>query len=98
MCRDNWWKNILYVNNFDIPTDGPDVPGFPYCVGQAWYLASEMQMFLFTPFILLPTYWIYKKFGHLWGLAFQSIFLVLSTITVASISAIREWPINLEIR
>ena len=42
-CTNDWWTNLLYINNFK---DGQ-------CLGQTWYLAVEMQLFIITPFLLL---------------------------------------------
>ena len=57
VCRDGWWKNMLYINNLvDVDTQ---------CIGQTWYLANDMQMFLFSPLVLLPLYH-WPVFGQLW--------------------------------
>ncbi|XP_063604105.1 nose resistant to fluoxetine protein 6-like [Penaeus indicus] len=52
MCSDNWWMDVLYVNNFlafnattDIITD---------CLGQCWYTAVDTQLYLVAPLLLLP--------------------------------------------
>lgn len=45
-CKDYWWSNLLYINNFV-----PDYKG-SYCIGVAWYLANDMQFFLISPIIL----------------------------------------------
>ncbi|XP_055628631.1 nose resistant to fluoxetine protein 6-like [Toxorhynchites rutilus septentrionalis] len=36
-CRQNWWTNLLYVNNY-VNSDKP-------CLQQAWYLACDFQLF-----------------------------------------------------
>ncbi|XP_055533122.1 nose resistant to fluoxetine protein 6-like [Wyeomyia smithii] len=36
-CRQNWWTNLLYVNNY-VNSDEP-------CLQQAWYLACDYQLF-----------------------------------------------------
>ena len=33
-CRQDWWANILYINNFH---------GLGDCLGQTWYMAVDMQ-------------------------------------------------------
>ncbi|XP_055607880.1 nose resistant to fluoxetine protein 6-like isoform X2 [Uranotaenia lowii] len=37
-CRNNWWANLLYVNNY-FTVDEP-------CLQQGWYLATDFQLFL----------------------------------------------------
>ncbi len=36
LCRDNWWTNLLYVNNL--------VHEDRMCLGVTWYLACDMQV------------------------------------------------------
>ncbi|XP_063697950.1 nose resistant to fluoxetine protein 6-like [Culicoides brevitarsis] len=38
-CRTNWWTNLLYINNFV----GAGEP----CILPTWYLATDMQLFIF---------------------------------------------------
>ncbi|XP_055604209.1 nose resistant to fluoxetine protein 6-like [Uranotaenia lowii] len=44
-CRENWWTNLLYVNNH-IESNHP-------CVQQAWYLGAEFQCFVIGLTVLL---------------------------------------------
>ena len=37
------------------------------CMGETWYLATEMQMFLVSPFIIWPL-WRWKRTGVAWVL------------------------------
>ncbi|KAK3088864.1 hypothetical protein FSP39_024750, partial [Pinctada imbricata] len=48
-CKNNWWWNLLYLNNF---LDN----GNPSCFAWGWYLANDMQFFLISPLFLLPLY------------------------------------------
>lgn len=49
-CRTYWWSNLLYINNF-----------YPYygslsktCIGWTWYLANDMQFYIFiSPFVIM---------------------------------------------
>ena len=43
-CTYNFWKNLLYINNF--------ANGFG-CVGAAWYLSNDMQFFLISILIFI---------------------------------------------
>ena len=58
-CPDYWWTVITYVNNFV-----PDWNGNG-CLGVTWYLANDMQFFIFSP-IILYVYHKHKLGG--WGL------------------------------
>ncbi|XP_053995244.1 nose resistant to fluoxetine protein 6-like isoform X2 [Hylaeus anthracinus] len=45
-CRENWWTNLLYVNNFvNLPR---------ICMSQSWYLATDMQLAWLSPIFLYP--------------------------------------------
>ena len=67
VCQSDWWRNLLYIQNYS-PIDEE-------CLGQTWYLATDMQMFLFSPVVLLPLVW-----RPLWGA------LWLGFLTVAFLS------------
>ena len=54
-CIHEWWKNLLYINNFRREGGGQ-------CVGQGWYLGTEMWLFFFSPLIIYPL-WL-SKFGR----------------------------------
>ena len=57
VCRNNWWRNLLYVNNlFDTQT---------LCMGQTWYIAVDMQLFIASPIVLLPLFF-YPILGQIW--------------------------------
>ena len=59
-CHKSWWNNLLYIQNlypWKVDTTGS-------CVGQAWYLANDMQFYIFAPLFILPLF--YKpKLGKL---------------------------------
>ena len=88
-CRNAWWMQILYVNNLvprqedEIVNCGFLVSHFTYqlmkfaclqCMGETWYLACDMQMFLVCPFLIYPL-WRWKKLGVVWlaSVLFSSI-------------------------
>ena len=57
------------------------------CVGQTWYLANDMQMFIITPLILYPL-WKLNKVGLAW-----SGILVFGSILIPTILTVTEdWP------
>ena len=55
LCKDNWYKNVLYFNNFFTSTTDQ-------CNGWTWYIANDMQFFVLSPFILVPF-----CLSQLWG-------------------------------
>ena len=45
-CDENWWRNLLYINNLDID--------HMTCMGHTWYLANDMQFFIMSiPMIVM---------------------------------------------
>ena len=56
-CKDYWWTNMLFLNNF-IP-DGK----LSSCMGWSWYLANDMQFFIISP----PILWLYHKVSKFLG-------------------------------
>ncbi|XP_078581489.1 nose resistant to fluoxetine protein 6-like [Branchiostoma floridae x Branchiostoma japonicum] len=72
-CEDNWWTNLLYVNNV--------VNSDRECMGWSWYLANDMQFFV----IGVPLVYILYRWQIL-GIAVQLVLLLASFITTAVIS------------
>lgn len=69
-CRQNWWANALFINNF--------FKGSDTCLPQTWYTATDMQLYcLALLFVLLmlkkPTY----------AVVF-SVFMILASIAVTA--------------
>ena len=56
-CRSLWPYEIFWLNNFITQGQGA-------CIGWTWYLANDMQMFIFCSFILL-LYFHHPKLGLL---------------------------------
>nr|XP_034192714.1 nose resistant to fluoxetine protein 6-like isoform X1 [Osmia lignaria] len=62
-CRENWWTNLLYVNNY-VNLDR-------MCMSQSWYLATDMQLVWLSPIFLYPMlkftrkifFWLVFAFG-----------------------------------
>ncbi|GBM82281.1 Nose resistant to fluoxetine protein 6 [Araneus ventricosus] len=62
-CKDNWWWNVLYINNFQSMAS-------EQCMGWSWYLANDMQFYVISPLFLI-TLWRWPKTGYsLLGLFF----------------------------
>ncbi|XP_062587685.1 O-acyltransferase like protein-like, partial [Saccostrea cucullata] len=47
-CKEYWWRNLLYIQNF--------FPVGEECIGWGWYLAVDMQFFVLSPLIIYPLY------------------------------------------
>uniref|UniRef100_A0A914C1F9 Uncharacterized protein n=1 Tax=Acrobeloides nanus TaxID=290746 RepID=A0A914C1F9_9BILA len=45
MCRKYFWTNFLYLNNY--------VHWKHECYGVSWYLATDTQMFVFAPILII---------------------------------------------
>ncbi len=69
-CRDGWWLNLLYINNFN------EDLGRDQCIGWSWYLANDMQMFLVSPLVIYPM-WRWPRVG---GAVWSALLLVAATV------------------
>ncbi|KAI8518268.1 hypothetical protein Bbelb_042850 [Branchiostoma belcheri] len=72
-CGDNWWTNILYINNL--------VNDDRQCMIWSWYLANDMQFFV----IGVPLVYILYRWQIL-GIVVKLALLLASFITTAVIS------------
>ncbi|KAL5017394.1 hypothetical protein ScPMuIL_006983 [Solemya velum] len=76
-CSTNWWANLLYVNNFYFWFDRSGKESD--CMYWSWYLAVDMQCYIFSPIII---YLLYKKRRAGIGL---SVFLILLCLALRAI-------------
>lgn len=74
-CRDSWWKNLLYINNYY----GND----RLCMFQSWYLATDTQLFVLAPLLIYPL-WRYRKAGAIL-LGYAAIFTTMIPFLVTYI-------------
>ena len=63
-CRDYWWSNLLYINNF-YPNYGYDTG----CMGWTWYLANDMQFYMVIGPVLIILFKYHKIAGVVTGLS-----------------------------
>lgn len=92
-CRKYWWTNLLYINNL-----------YPWglnegCVGWTWYLANDMQFYIISPLIIIPTYYLLpvKRNRMFWaaGLVAAVSALVISGIIVTgTLTSIYDFQAN----
>ncbi|GIY06138.1 nose resistant to fluoxetine protein 6 [Caerostris extrusa] len=45
VCRENWWWNLIYVNNLE--------SSLKQCMAWCWYLAADMQFYIISPLFLV---------------------------------------------
>lgn len=76
-CINDWWTNLLYINNL--------YPVHPYCYAWGWYLANDMQFYLLSPFILILLYKSLKA-----GVALLCFLTTSSIIAAGVMSATSE--------
>lgn len=83
-CKDTWWYNLLYINNFltDISKG--------MCMAWTWYLSNDMQFYVISPLILIP---LYKK-PKLGGLILL-VLLLAHFITSGVISTVNGFGPNM---
>ncbi|XP_037084155.1 nose resistant to fluoxetine protein 6-like [Pollicipes pollicipes] len=70
-CVKYWWRNLFYIQNFFSVGE--------QCLAQSWYLAVDMQMFVFAPLVLLPLVWR-PVFGLAWLGLITTLFLILRMV------------------
>ena len=78
-CKENWWKNLLYINNYNDIKEA--------CFAHAWYLAVDFQFYLISPIFLLA-FW-YKP---LVGWLINSSAMLAATITPMVVAYKYELP------
>jgi peptidoglycan/LPS O-acetylase OafA/YrhL len=85
-CRDSWWTNLIFVNNF-LPWG---VSTTANCFYHSWYLAVDVQLFfLFAP-------WLTLLFHRSHSVA-RNVTIVLwtsSVVVTAVLSYTQEWSVN----
>ncbi|KAK9869952.1 hypothetical protein WA026_006050 [Henosepilachna vigintioctopunctata] len=72
-CIENWWTNLLYINNY-VNVD-------KNCLFHTWYLASDMQFFIFVP-ILASMMWKKPKIGIIGCIALILISMVIHFMVI----------------
>ena len=84
-CHDYGWTNFLFINNF-VPWD---LPITDTCFYHSWYLAVDMQLFIFSALLVL-LYQKNRKHGRR-----ATVALILLSIAVSIYLAyVRQWSIN----
>ncbi|XP_058812732.1 nose resistant to fluoxetine protein 6-like [Topomyia yanbarensis] len=72
-CRRWWWANLLFINNY-IQTDEP-------CLIQSWYLAADMQLFLYGLTVMILIWrWPHLK-EYIFGTAFLCAIVIPTVVS-----------------
>ncbi|CAH0398541.1 unnamed protein product [Chilo suppressalis] len=72
-CRKYWWSALLHVQNYVNPTR--------VCIPQTWYLSVDMQLYIFSPLILV---WLFGSRKFAWGVLCCIFLLSLVSASVYS--------------
>ncbi|KAF8770963.1 Nose resistant to fluoxetine protein 6 like protein [Argiope bruennichi] len=67
-CKQNWWTNLLFINNF-VTTPGQR------CLEHSWYISCDFQLFIIALFILLA---LIKR--PMFGMALNVIMIMVSMV------------------
>uniref|UniRef100_A0A182N9Y4 Acyltransferase 3 domain-containing protein n=1 Tax=Anopheles dirus TaxID=7168 RepID=A0A182N9Y4_9DIPT len=73
ICRQNWWSNLFFVNNFMWPAE--------LCLMHTWYLATDLQLFLMAMALLLLVHRWPKGVGIVFLLGVAASFAIPGYIT-----------------
>jgi len=71
-CRRNWWRNLIYINNFFDMRDS--------CMPVTWFLAINMQFHWIAPLFLLIVSWKW-----LLGMLVSLVFIIVDIVTTSVI-------------
>ncbi|KAK6637529.1 hypothetical protein RUM44_007951 [Polyplax serrata] len=83
-CRSSWWAGLLYIQNYAKPE--------ALCLGQSWYLSTDMQMFWLSPFFLYP-----MLFWPSLAPIFLLIVILASSLTNFTVAYVNEFDPNLSV-
>lgn len=83
-CRQHWWTHFLYINNLVHPNQ--------QCFGPGWYLASDMQMYIFTPILLIPL-----AFNKFLGVGIAALVFVASIAANIATVYKHHYPLTSEV-
>ena len=82
-CKNYWWTNLLYINNF-YPWKMNDE-----CISWTWYLANDMQFYIFSPLILIPLYFLFPL-----GLMISAGVVFMSFIVSGTLAGVYDHQAN----
>ncbi|XP_063697874.1 nose resistant to fluoxetine protein 6-like [Culicoides brevitarsis] len=71
-CRNNWWSNVLFINNY-IHVQDP-------CIQQSWFLATDFQLTIFGMFLMILTTKYQKYVKQIFGVAIFASFVIPAVV------------------
>jgi len=80
-CKIYWWRHLTYNQIFGGNSDA--------CIGQTWYLAFDMIVFLVSPIVIYP-FWLAKKGTAYKVFAISWWCLLLTASIVASVGYVYQ--------
>lgn len=83
-CNQYWWTNLLYINNL-YPSENHGG-----CYAVAWYLANDVQFFIFVPWIVWLT-----SLSPSWTNGLLLVFMLTSMISSFFIALHQHWSISI---
>ncbi|GMS91629.1 hypothetical protein PENTCL1PPCAC_13804, partial [Pristionchus entomophagus] len=83
-CKETWGLEFTYLHNI--------IDSQRQCLGYSWYLATDMQIFFFSPLIILPL-----AFKPVLGFIVSFVLLVLSSAANIFLVYHYHWPATLQI-
>ena len=81
-CQENWYINLLYANNIWKVTE--------QCITPTWYLAMDMQLYVFSPLLLYPLW----RGNLTWKSIACGFWLLFSAAVPFSIIYAKDWPLS----
>ncbi|RWS15297.1 Nose resistant to fluoxetine protein 6-like protein, partial [Dinothrombium tinctorium] len=78
-CSRNWWIHFLHISNFFDVSE--------MCFLHLWYISADMQLFLFTPFILTL---LFKKPGA--GKCMILLLILASIVSTGVVTYLEQIP------
>ena len=82
-CNKYWWTNLLYINNL-YPWKMADG-----CIYWSWYLANDMQFYVFSPLIIIPLYFLFPL-----GLAISGVVILVCLVISGTLAGIYDHQAN----
>jgi peptidoglycan/LPS O-acetylase OafA/YrhL len=82
-CKRYWWTNLLYINNI-----------YPWkmndgCIYWSWYLANDMQFYVFSPLIIIPLYFLFPL-----GLAISAVVILICLVISGTLASVYDHQAN----
>lgn len=64
------------------------------CLGHTWFLTNDLYFFILSPLLMIPMWWITKKYKRIWALVLALVWLAVFTIIIAVLAYVKDWPLS----